>query len=297
MEDNPEIGVGAFPFSLSWSPKNQPNGGYRCSRRERQDVPLRHDYHVHSNYSDGRPLLFMLRAAENAGLDAIGFADHCNVSEREAMIETKHEYGFNLDLTYERRRRAIASLADRADLTIYDAVEVDYDPADEPAIREFLADAGFDYAIGSVHFVEDLSVQASAVFAARSDEDRAATVDRYYEKLVSLIDSELFEIAAHLDLPERTPEIRGFTTDDHYAMVADAFADSATIPELNAGRVLGEYGEYHPADPFFEHLRERGVSFVPGSDSHRPGELGDRTAVLTEAFAEHGLEPIRLSER
>lgn len=260
-------------------------------------MSLRHDYHVHSNYSDGRPLPFMIGAAERAGLDAVGFADHCNVSDREAMIRTKHEYGFALDATYERRRQAISSLSERVDVTIYDAVEVDYDPTDEPRIRDFLATADFDYAIGSVHFVDDVSVQRPSYFAEMDDAERRAIVEDYYAKLVSLIDSELFEIAAHLDLVERTPELRGYVTEDHYAMIAEAFQSSRTIPELNAGRVLGDYGEFHPASPFFEYLRERGVPFVPGSDSHRPSELRDRRSVLAEAFAEHALEPIRLFER
>jgi len=41
------------------------------------------DYHVHSNYSDGRFLFQMVRAADEAGLDGVGFADHCTVTERE----------------------------------------------------------------------------------------------------------------------------------------------------------------------------------------------------------------------
>lgn len=259
-------------------------------------MALRHDYHVHSNYSDGRPLPFMLAAAEEAGLDAVGFADHCNVSDREAMIRTKHEYGFALDSTYERRREAIESLSKRSDLAIYDAVEVDYDPTDESEIRDFLATAEFDYAIGSVHFVDDVSVQASTHFADRSDDERASVVDRYYGKLVSLIDSELFEIAAHLDLPERTPELRGYATDEHYEVVADALEASVTVPELNAGRALGDYGEYHPANRFFDLLRERSIPLVPGSDSHRSSHLRDRLPALAAEFDERGLGPARLSE-
>jgi histidinol-phosphatase (PHP family) len=259
-------------------------------------MALYHDYHVHSNYSDGRPLPFMIAAAEESSLDAIGFADHCNVSEREAMIEAKHEYGFALDLTYERRRQAIRSLSERTDLTIYDAVEMDYAPAEETRIREFLADAAFDYAIGSVHGIDGLNVQVAANFAEKSDAECRTLVDRYYERLVSLIDSELFEIAAHLDLPERTPELRGYATEAHYAMVAEAFERSSTRPEINAGRVLDDYSDFHPARPFFERLRERGIPFVPGTDSHRPAELRDRLPVLVEEFDDRGLKPTRLPE-
>ncbi|WP_205254521.1 PHP domain-containing protein [Halorussus rarus] len=107
-----------------------------------------HDYHVHSNYSDGTRLPRMLDAAADAGLDAVGFADHCNVAERERLRTVKREHGINLDRTYALRRDAIESLRERYDLRIYDAVELDYDPRDESAIARFLDEADFDYAIG-----------------------------------------------------------------------------------------------------------------------------------------------------
>ena len=79
-------------------------------------------------------------------------------------------------------------------------------------------------------------------------------------------------------------------------MVAEAFERSSTRPEINAGRVLDDYSDFHPARPFFERLRERGIPFVPGTDSHRPAELRDRLPVLVEEFDDRGLKPIRLPE-
>jgi len=95
----------------------------------------------------------MVDAATDAGLDGVGITDHCNVSPDPAAERFKRTFGFNLDLTYERRREAIERL--RADpdvgIDVFDAVEMDYDPDHEAAIADFLAEAGFDYAIGSVH--------------------------------------------------------------------------------------------------------------------------------------------------
>lgn len=254
-------------------------------------MQLTADYHTHSNYSDGRPLPRMVSAAEDAGLEAYGIADHCNVSRRDDPDRWKRVYGFNLDVTYERRREAIESLREWSDLTLYDAVEMDYDARDEDAIAAFLEDAGFDYAIGSAHDVDGTNVFDRATFAEWSESERRAFVDDYYGKVVSLIESELFDVVAHVDVVERTPELRGFTTDEHYERVADALATSRTLPEINAGRALEEYGHFHPAPAFLEALRGRDVGFVPGSDSHRPDEIGERLAVLGDRFAELGLEP------
>ncbi|WP_336362885.1 PHP domain-containing protein [Halalkalicoccus salilacus] len=252
-----------------------------------------HDYHVHSTYSDGTGLPWMVAAAEEAGLEAIGFADHCNVSEREPAIHEKYEQGFNLDLTYERRREAIEGLRERTELTIYDAVELDYDPRDEGSIRTFLEEAGFDYALGSVHSLDGTDVQDPAEFDAMSDEDCRAVVDAYYEELVELVESELFAIAAHVDLIERTPALRGYTDETHYGAVADAFERSRTVPEINAGRTLQEYGTFHPAPEFLAYLDDRGIPFVAGSDAHAPTELRDRIPELEAHFDELGLEPAR----
>ncbi|ADD05947.1 PHP domain protein [Natrialba magadii ATCC 43099] len=251
-----------------------------------------HDFHVHSNYSDGSFLRGMVRAAESADLDGIGFADHCNVADRTGADSMRTLYGFNLDLTYERRREGIERVREETSVSIYDAVEMDYNPRDETKIEAFLDDAGFDYSIGSVHTVDGDNVQIPSAFTERTDDELNAVVDDYFDTLVSLIESELFDIAAHVDLIERTPPLRGRATTDHYRRVAQAFADSSTIPELNAGRALTDAEIVHPSSAFLSTLREYDVPVTIGSDSHRPGEIGKRATFLEEYAAELGLEPV-----
>lgn len=253
-----------------------------------------HDYHVHSNYSDGEFLVTMLRAADDAGLDGVGVADHCNVSDRDRPRLVKRAMGFNLDRTHERRREAIDHLRDQFDLAVYDAVEMDYDPRDVEAIATFLDDAGFDYSIGSVHTLEDVNVHFVDYFADRPEEDRAALVTSYFDDLVGLVESELFDVAAHLDLVERNPALRGFATEDQYRRVAEALEDSRTVPEINAGRVLDDYGEIHPSDPFVEVLLEHDIAFVLGTDSHEPVVIEGRLDELESFVEEHGVETTTL---
>ncbi|ELY65386.1 PHP domain-containing protein [Natronococcus jeotgali] len=251
-----------------------------------------YDFHAHTNYSDGSFLPGMVRAAEEAGLEGIGLTDHCSISSREAASATRNRYGFNLDLTYERRRDAIEQVRARADIDVYDAVEMDYDPRDEPEIAAFLEEANFQYTIGSVHAVEDENVQVASNFEELSESGRDDVVDDYIDRLVALIDSELFDVAAHLDLIERTPPLRGRTTTDHYERVARAFADSRTVPEINAGRATREDPLVHPDPEFLESLREYDVAVTLGTDSHAPDEIGERAAFLEEFLTERDLEPV-----
>jgi histidinol-phosphatase (PHP family) len=231
-----------------------------------------YDYHVHSNYSDGEFMGSMLRAAADAGLDGVGF---------------------NLDATYERRRDAIADLRADYDIRVFDAVELDYHPADEAEIRAFLAEAGFDYAVGSVHELRGVNVHRD-YFADLPAAERAAAVDEYFDRVVALVESELFDVAAHLDIVERNPALRGHATADHYEAVAAALADSSTVPELNAGRVDREYGELHPNAEFLSVLADHGVAVTVGSDAHTPDSLRERIPLLRDRPAAAGVDTATL---
>ncbi|QGN06477.1 PHP domain-containing protein [Halorhabdus sp. CBA1104] len=250
-----------------------------------------HDYHVHTTYSDGSLLPRMVAAAEQAGLDGLGLADHCNVFDTEGARAYRDAFGFNLDLTHERRRRAIERYRDRTDLRLYDGVEMDYHPDHEDAIDEFLADAAFDYAIGSVHQLDGANVHDREHFAALSPTQRERAVETYVDRVVGLLDSDLFDIAAHIDLVERNPALRGLLSENHYRRIADALAASQTVPEINAGRVTREYGDFHPSEEFFETLVDAGVGFTIGSDAHEPQELLECTDRL-ESTVEHRDVPI-----
>jgi histidinol-phosphatase (PHP family) len=253
-----------------------------------------HDYHVHSNYSDGRFLPMMVDAAVDAGLDGVGFADHCNVSAREEMTRYRDAFAFNLDLTYERRRSAIETLRERYDLHIFDAVEMDYHPDDETRIREFLDDAGFDYAIGSVHEIDGANVHWD-YFADLDAAGQRAAVDEYVDHVVALAESGLFDVAAHVDIVERNPALRGYAGEDDYHRIAAALEQAGMATEINAGRVHADYGRFHPRDEFYDVLAEYDVPVVLGSDSHRPDEIGERLPTLREQFDEVGRAPATLN--
>ena len=249
-----------------------------------------YDYHAHSEYSDGSEMAAMVEAARDVGLDGVGFTDHCNVSTREPGVSRP----FDLDETYPERRNEIAVLRDEFDVSIFDAVEMDYRPTDEDRIEAFLADAGFEYALGSVHHVGERNVVVPGEFADATEAECAAFVDEYFAEVVELVESELFDVVAHVDLVERNAELRGYATTEHYRAVADALADSRTVPELNAGRAFADYGELHPHPEFLDVLQAAGVGFVTGTDAHTPSELVARAEYLSEVVDGRDLDLVDL---
>lgn len=55
---------------------------------------------------------------------------------------------------------------------------------------------------------------------------------------------------------ERTPTLRSLATEEQYHRVAAALKSSATVPEVNVGHVLDEYGRLHPSPAFVDVLLE-----------------------------------------
>lgn len=251
------------------------------------------DLHIHSNYSDGSMMYGMIRKAQDQGLNEVGFADHCNVSERKDLVNCRNKLGFNLDITYERRLEGIKNLREEFDITVHNAVEMDYDAKDEENIEKFLDKAEFDYVIGSVHRLNGANVQIEESFRNMTKREKRQYVDRFFEKTVRLIESEIFDIIAHVDVLERNKYLRGFSTRQHHIKVADALESSNTVPEINSSRVYKDLGKFHPIDPFLQVLKDRGLKFTPGSDSHSPEGLEKGVRNLRQKLEEESMEPVR----
>lgn len=241
---------------------------------------MKFDAHVHTNYSDGDMIHRMVNAAERAGVEKLGLADHCNVLTGQGMERSRLVLGFNLDITYQRRRRAIEMIQERTDVNLFDAAEMDYEPEDEERIAEFVDEAGFDYLIGSVHYLEGANIHYVDRFKQLEEEELHRLVDHYFEKLVSLVRSGIVDIAAHIDLVERNPHLRGKATTSQYEKVAKAFRSSDTLPELNAGRSLHGLEAVHPLPEFRRILVTEEIPFTLGTDSHAGREIVDRTKHL-----------------
>ncbi|MFB6204178.1 MAG: PHP domain-containing protein [Candidatus Nanohaloarchaea archaeon] len=224
------------------------------------------DPHTHTTYSDGEFPEAMASAAEEHGLDGIGFADHL----LPGLDERRQHYGMNMDIpeVRERRSEAIEKMRDEYSIQIWDAAEIDYLPGIE--LEETLRNTDFDYVLGSVHYLDGDHVLAERHFSGLDKGQREQKVDQYFDSLVDMVESELFDVAAHPDAIENNQYLEPLVTEEHYDRLFQAFRRSDTLPEINAAKAL------EPETSFYRRWRDEDLEFSFGTDAHSPSELEER---------------------
>lgn len=174
------------------------------------------------------------------------------------------------------------SLQEENPIVIWQGVEMDYEPDDEPFITSYLGSRDFDYSIGSVHYLQDRYVPKEKNFPGQTSAEAEELTERYFDKMVSLVESEIFDILAHPGLIERNPVFEPHVVSSHYEDVAQALKKSETITEIN-GKSLERQQPPYPVEVFVE---EGVTDFTTGTDTHREREIGERSGLVDDKLKE-----------
>lgn len=164
-------------------------------------------------------------------------------------------------------------------------IEVDFFPGREGAIRAVLAQAPFDYAIGSVHWIGPWGFDLLGVEGLWDGRDVDEAYRAYFALLGQAARSGLFGIMAHPDLikvmghrPSAALDLEAL-----YAEAARAFAAGGAAVEVSTAGFRKPIGELYPDPAFLRACRREGVPLGLASDAHRPEDVGldfDRAVAL-----------------
>ncbi len=234
------------------------------------------DFHVHTTFCDGAcSPEEMVRAALEKGMDAIGFSGHSHTPFDESWCMS--------EAGTQSYRAEIARLKTKyaGRIRILCGVEQDM-YSDAPT-------AGYDYVIGSLHYLrvggEYLPVDESAAHqteaAARHfGGDIYAFAEEYYRQLSRVQASTGCDVIGHFDIVAKFNEGGALFDETHPRYVAawrnaaDALLDAGALFEINTGGIArGWRSEPYPAAPIMVYLIARGARFLLSGDAHRPEGL------------------------
>jgi histidinol-phosphatase (PHP family) len=160
-------------------------------------------------------------------------------------------------------------------------LEVDYVRGREDETREILSPYPWDYLLGSLHYIDGLSVDSEPRLIDQVGVEEGWRI--YFETLVAAAQSELFDSLSHPDLVKIFGDrVDGFT----YDTVAAAIGETRTAVEVSTAGLHKPVGELYPHPDFLRACRAHGVPVTLASDAHHPHDVGrdfDRAQELLRA--------------
>ena len=229
------------------------------------------DLHTHSNFCDGKnsPEEMVLSAIEK-GLKRIGICAHSPVAFEKGGFLPEDRFG--------KFQKEISRLKDKYKDRIEVLCGIELDTFSDTDI------SGFDYVIGSVHYVEadgehipvdDTPEKFSSGCEKHFGGDYLSFAEAYYEELSTVVEKTNCDIIGHFDL------VAKFNAKGHYfnesdpryenawKTAADKLLKSGRLFEINTGGISRGYRDVpYPAPAIKDYIASKGGQFIKGSDAH-----------------------------
>ena len=236
------------------------------------------DYHVHMAETGEFTVEYYkeyLEKARQAGIEELGISEHAyffyetkNILSNPWVDNRRHLHFKDYQKFFDNVREA--------GLPIKMGIEMDYTPGKEKEMEEFINKHPFDYVIGSVHWIGDWGIDLADYKDEYERRDIKEAYIQYYDQIVTLAESKLFDFVGHIDLIK----IFNYRPDDQdfieaqYDRVVKALAESDTCIEISTAGIRKPVGEMYPDPIFLQKCFNAGVKIVINSDAHMPKHVG-----------------------
>lgn len=251
------------------------------------------NYHTHSTYCDGKNTLReIVESAINLSCPEIGFSGHSH------MEFQPKSFAMTLEKTEEYKKEIKALKAEYSDkIRIYCGIEQEFMSQKLPE--------GFDYCIGSVHYLEndgefcgiDLSPEEQLYTVKKYyNNDFLSYAKAYYELVKQVPKTIPCQILGHFDLITKFNEKHKFLDEDskEYQSIAlealEEVCQSKIVLELNSGAISRNWKtEIYPAPFILKRLGELHQPVVFSADSHSADTLIFKFEKMSELAKEYKL--------
>jgi histidinol-phosphatase (PHP family) len=260
-------------------------GGLRSFRGETIIMNMLPDYHLHSalcGHAEGK-ISDYRSAAQKLEIPEICFTDH---APNPDGYDPAHRMRLAQFSFYQE---TIAGIQDGEVPRVLFGLEADYYEGCEQFLGSWLPAQGFDFVLGSVHFIDAWGFDNPEERHVWDSADVTATWRKYFEVISRLVDSGLFDAVGHMDLPKKfghRPPDRDVK--EMVQPVLDRIARAGMGIELNTSGLRKPVCEIYPSPMIVSLARERDIPICFGSDAHSPGDVGADFAMALDLARETG---------
>lgn len=245
------------------------------------------DYHIHTTlckHAEGAMDEYVERALQ-IGLREMGFSDHMPIMPEPQFCMDYSDLPVYLERVHDLQERY------RGRIEIRLGCEMDMVPGREDEIRDIISKSGFDYVIGSLHYLDGWPFDQEKHKDVFEKNDLGAIYDLFFETIIRAARTGLYDIAGHIDNIKRMGYRLSGDMTAYYEKTAAVLREMDLAFEVNTSGFDTAAEEQYPSLEFLRILNRHGVPATMGSDSHRPEHVGrhfERAyGVLREAGYEH----------
>ncbi|GIP49435.1 histidinol-phosphatase [Paenibacillus sp. DXFW5] len=247
-----------------------------------------HTHHFRCGHADGN-IREYIEAGLAAGLAVIGISDHTPYfGHEEDQPFPRIAMGKQAFAGYvEEVLKLKQEYAGRIDVLL--GIESDFFPEHVGAYRNTLNQYPFDYVIGSVHSVGEVSIFNKNRWKGLSREEKVASKETYYDLIRQSARSGLFQILGHIDaMKGNYPAFTDIPAAQAIDETLRTIAEHQIAIEINTSGKTKLSGGWYPDDSILERALHFGVSVTFGSDAHTPLRVGDEWEQVARRLKEIG---------
>lgn len=238
---------------------------------------IRADIHMHTCISHGQATVEeMYQAACQAGLDYVGFSEHSPLPEGFFCRLYREDFAASFpcycqEVLALKQREATGP-------QVLLGTELDWIPSNMPHMRQLLAIHPFDCVIGSLHYLDEVSVGCKANWNC-SEEEAFARFTYYYRVMADMARSGLVHIASHPDFIK----LHCLDLFNHWlwqpgsrALIGETLAvlrQCGVVMEVSSAGLRQKFCEPYPGPIIMDMAAREGVLISLASDAHRPQEV------------------------
>ena len=262
------------------------------------------DWHVHLRpddldatperwFTEANAARYRETAAER-GIAGLGVSEHV-YRFRDALEVWQHPFWRRY--AHDDLDAYCSFVRDATDLAL--GIEADWIAGREDRMASLLDQYGWDYVIGSVHFVgdESLDTEEYGIWLRATSPDEVWR--RYFDALAAAAESGLFDVLAHPDLvkvwggdrPRPEGDLRRF-----YYPAMERIAATDVAIEVSTAGLRKPVGEIYPARPFLEMAIDAGLPLALSSDAHAPEHIGYEYGTAVGLLEDLGVREIAVFE-
>lgn len=247
-----------------------------------------HTHHFRCGHADGN-IRDYIEAGIAAGLSVIGISDHTPYfgSQEEQpfphITMAKGEFAHYVQEVLALKQEYAGKIE------VLLGIESDFFPKHAEIYRSTLSQYPFDYIIGSVHFVRDVSIFNKTRWNNLSTQQKIAHKKDYYDLIKQSAESGMFQILGHIDaMKGNYPAFSDIPANEAIDDALESIAKHDVAIEINTSGKTKLSGGWYPSDAILERALHFGVNVTFGSDAHKPSRVGDEWQQVADRLREIG---------